>query len=249
MIIDLEDAVVDDAKAQARAAAVGWIAGGGRAVVRINADPDRAHQDLTALSAVARIPGLAAIMVPKAEEPGQIVQVVDSLGDVPVIALIETATGIAQARDLARVPGVLRLAIGSLDLAVDMSIDEDSHAMAAARWEIVLASRLAGLPAPLDTVTPVIGDGTAAGEAAARARANGFSGKLCIHPAQVASVNAAFVPSTTEIDWARRVVEAAEASAVTRIDGAMIDKPVIDRARQLLADARHEATDREVIPA
>lgn len=234
VIIDLEDAVAPAAKTSARTSAVEWLVGGGEAVVRINSTADDAERDLALL---AGAPRPFAVMLPKAERGEQVVAIRATLGAVAVIPLIETARGIAGVRELGRTVGVERLAIGSLDLALDLSIDEGSNSMASARWEIVLASRLAGLPAPIDTVTPEIADGSPAGVAAAVARANGFGGKLCIHPAQVAPVNAAFQPTQAELEWASRVLEAAGAGAVSRVDGAMVDRPVIERAQRIRAEA------------
>jgi citrate lyase subunit beta/citryl-CoA lyase len=104
----------------------------------------------------------------------------------------------------------------------------------------VLASRVAGLPAPVDGVTLAIDDALQVGADAQRARVLGFGGKLCIHPAQVAAVNAAFRPSPEHITWARRVVEATSAGrgAAVAVDGKMVDAPVLARALRLLAMER-----------
>lgn len=234
VIIDLEDAVAADRKTAARTSAAAWLSDRGRAVVRINSDGEDAADDLAAL---ANLNGLIGVMLPKAESAEQVGEIRAAVGDVPIIALIETAAGIAAARDVARAPGVVRLAIGSLDLAVDLEITEDSRSMASARWEIVLASRLAELPAPVDTVTAEIGDGSASRQAAERARMDGFTGKLCIHPAQVLPVNSTFAPTEDEVSWAARVIEASRSDAVASVDGAMVDKPVIERARRILAES------------
>jgi citrate lyase subunit beta/citryl-CoA lyase len=107
---------------------------------------------------------------------------------------------------------------------------------AAAR--LALASRAAGLPAPVAGVTPDIDDETKLLADFARARAHGFGAKLCIHPKQVAPIHAALVPSAIELDWARRVVAVAEgAQGAVQVDGRMVDKPVLQRAQRLLARA------------
>lgn len=234
VVVDLEDGVGDDTKADARRAAVEWLHREGRAVVRINSDTVRAQADLTAL---AGAPGLVAVMVPKAET---VLALEDASygGTVPVIALVESALGVARARDLAAHASTGRLALGSLDLAVDLGIAEDSAAMAAAGYELVLASRLAGLPAPISTVTPEVGDGTEAGDAAVRARREGFGGKLLIHPLQVPTVRQAFRPSDSEIRWAHRVLELSREGSVGLLDGAMVDRPVFERARRIIAATR-----------
>ena len=230
VIVDLEDAVAAADKEGARRAAVEWLHHDGSAVVRINSDPATSQADLDAL---AGSPGLVAVMVPKAEEATAI-HTASNHGTVSVIALIESAVGLSKARELASHPSTCRLALGSLDLAVDLGITDDSAAMATAGYELVLASRLAGLPAPISTVTTEVGDGTAAGTAAARARQEGFGGKLCIHPLQVAAVNKAFHPSASEISWAHRVIAVSREGSLGVVDGAMVDRPVVERARRIL---------------
>jgi len=105
-----------------------------------------------------------------------------------------------------------------------------------ARSEIVLRSRLAGLPAPVDGVTAALDEASAAADAR-RAAALGFGGKLAVHPRQVAPIRAAFRPSEDNVAWARRVVAAAASGAAVKLDGAMIDAPLLARARQILGAA------------
>jgi citrate lyase subunit beta/citryl-CoA lyase len=231
VVVDLEDAVAAPDKPAARAAAVAWLRAGGEAVVRVNSEPALAVEDLAAL---AGLPGLLGVMVPKAEDPAVVEDAARAAG-VGVIALIETALGLSLARSIAASPATRRLAIGSFDLSLDLGVAEGSTVIDIARFEVVLASRLAGLTAPVDTVTAEIGDGSAAGAAAARSRAEGFGAKLCIHPVQVAAVNAAFRPSAEEIEWARRIVAGAGTGAAVSVDGAMVDRPVVERAERILA--------------
>lgn len=103
-----------------------------------------------------------------------------------------------------------------------------------ARSELVLRSRLVGLPAPVDGVTTALDEESAAADAR-RAAALGFGGKLAIHPRQVAPIQAAFRPSEADIVWARRVIAATRTGAAVRLDGAMIDAPLVARARRILA--------------
>ena len=117
---------------------------------------------------------------------------------------------------------------------------------AAARWvllparsELVLASRLADLPGPLDGVTTSLDDPDETARDAGRARDQGMGGKLCIHPCQIEPVLAVFAPTTEQIDWARRVL--ASGDGAVRIDGAMVDKPLRQRAHAILAEAAHSA--------
>jgi citrate lyase subunit beta/citryl-CoA lyase len=105
---------------------------------------------------------------------------------------------------------------------------------------IVLASRVANLPAPVDGVTTALDDAARIEAEARRAHSLGFGGKLCIHPRQVAVVNEAFSPSADDLAWAQRVVDAAAASggAAVAVDGKMVDAPVLARARRLLGARR-----------
>ena len=101
----------------------------------------------------------------------------------------------------------------------------------------MLASRLAGLPAPLDGVTTAIGDEAAVLEDSAHAVELGFGGKLLIHPAQIAPARQGFLPRPADIDWANRVIDAASQGGAVRVDGSMVDAPVVARARQILSRA------------
>ncbi|WP_290058415.1 HpcH/HpaI aldolase/citrate lyase family protein [Amycolatopsis solani] len=232
VVVDLEDAVRPEDKDAARAETRRWLTGG-EAWVRLNAvgtpwfDAD--------VEAVAGATGLLGVLVPKAEDPAALAAVSARLG-IAVVALVETAAGLHRVHDVATAPGVTRLAFGSLDLAADLGADDTAEAMLFARSTIVLASRVAGLPAPIDGVTTVVDDADAVTTAARYARSLGFRGKLCIHPAQIAPTARGLAPGADEIAWARAVLQAAEGSAgaVTGPDGRMIDKPVLDRARALL---------------
>ena len=107
------------------------------------------------------------------------------------------------------------------------------------RAQLVLVSRVGGIDAPVDGVSEAIDDVDALAREVARARRQGFGGKLCIHPKQVAAVNEGFRPTTAEVDWAKRVVAAdAEAKgAAVAVDGKMVDRPVMLKARAILAEA------------
>lgn len=235
VVCDLEDAVAPTDKDGARVAVAGWLAAHGRAAVRVNAvDTEWYAADRDALSG---LPGLAAVVVPKAEDPEALAALGSQLGGIPLIALVETALGLHRAAELASAHGVVRLAFGAIDFALDAGTAEDDEALLYARSHLVVASRVGGLAQPVDGVTVVLDDADAAARDAARARRLGFGGKLCIHPRQVAPVNAAFSPTAAEIEHARRVVAAAGAGAATRVDGQMVDVPVLERAQRLLARA------------
>jgi len=248
VIIDLEDAVAAGDKADARREAVAALRGGGvRALVRPNASGTAEYDgDVLALLDLASQPGhgLLGVMVPKAEDPGQLAALAASLPqDVPLVALVETALGLVNAVELARVPGVARLAFGAIDFALDIDADGGDRFLDHARSQLVVASRAAGIAAPLDSPATAIRDTGAVAESARLGRGFGFGGKLCIHPAQLAPVTGAYTPSAEQIDWARRVL-AAEGGAA-QVDGQMVDRPVTDRARRILERAGHEQTGQD----
>lgn len=104
---------------------------------------------------------------------------------------------------------------------------------------IAIASRAAGIGGPIAGVTVDLNDETKLRADVEFARACGFTAKLCIHPRQVAAVEAAFRPADAEVSWAERVIAAADASTgAVQVDGRMVDAPVVARARRILATAR-----------
>lgn len=233
VIVDLEDAVAPADKDAARAHVAAWLAAGHRPVVRINAPGTPwAEADL----AVAAEHG-CPVMVPKSQDPAALSELAArTAGRCPLIALIETARGVLRAHEVAGVQGVVRLAFGNVDLAADLGVAHDDHlALTHARSQVVLASAAAGLCPPLDGVTTAVRDADALDADVAHGRRLGFAGKLCVHPAQLAAVAAGFAPSESELAWARSVLAAGD--AVTTVDGRMVDKPVLDRARRLLSQA------------
>ncbi|QEL22874.1 CoA ester lyase [Bosea sp. F3-2] len=227
IILDLEDAVAARAKETARhALATGFT--DLPVIVRLNAHGTHWHEaDVTAVAGL----DVSAAILPKAEDPATCAIVACRLGR-PLIALIESARGLANARAIAATVDVARLAFGSVDYCADLGCAHLRDILLPARQELVLASRLAGIVAPLDGVTVRMGDPTAAYEDALHARNLGMTGKLCIHPSQIAEVKRAFAPSRDEIDWAHRVL--ATGSGVTSVDGAMVDEPVRIRARMIV---------------
>jgi citrate lyase subunit beta/citryl-CoA lyase len=241
VVLDLEDAVAPDAKDRARDDVVGWLRStDAPAAVRVNAAGTPWHdRDLAALRDVGRA---VTVVLPKAEDVASVAAVVDALtGADGVVALLETARGVLRADAIAAVPGVVRLALGTYDLAAELAVDpDDPSAMAAARGGLVLASAAAGLAGPVDGVTGDVRDADRLVADVRRAVALGFAGKLCIHPAQVGPTAAAFAPGDDELAWASRVVDAAESAGdgVILVDGRMVDRPVVDRARRLLAVPR-----------
>lgn len=236
VVVDLEDAVPPEKKADARAAATDWLAHGGEAAVRVN--PADSEQHANDVAALAGLRGVRAVMLPMTASAAAIARMHDRLGpDVALVPQIETALGLVRVVDLAGAPGVVRLAFGHIDFAFDIDASPEPEAMAWARSSLVVASRAAGLAAPVDSITADLDDEEATRGDAVRARSLGFTGKLCVHPRQVAAVNEAMTPTAEEIAGAERVL-AADTGGAVRVDGQMVDAPVVARARRIMARAR-----------
>jgi citrate lyase subunit beta/citryl-CoA lyase len=254
-VLDLEDAVPAATKADARPVARAGVAelaagpsddGPGPAVwLRVN--PVRSEwfaDDVAGLGDLAR-QGLAGIVVPKVEsliDMAMASAALTGLG-IGLMAGIETARGVADARDLLVHPGVTAAYFGAEDFVADMGgVRTAGNAeVAHARATVVLAARLAGIPA-VDIVVPDFTDDDRFRREAAEARALGYTGKLCIHPRQVPLAHETFVPSAEEVDRARRLLAAYEdaarrGSAAIAFEGQMVDEPLATRARAVLAAA------------
>jgi citrate lyase subunit beta/citryl-CoA lyase len=237
VILDLEDAVRPEDKTAARQAILAADLDWTRIVIRIN---DAATAFFAEdLDCIGQSP-VAAIMLPKAEDPETCARIRDAADrDVEILPQIETARGLASAGALLSAPGVLRLTFGHLDFSLDLGCAPEWEALLLARSTIVLESRLAGALPPVDSITPDIRDADATYRDASAARALGFGGKMLIHPAQVAPTQRAFAPTEAELDWARRVIAAVSdgTPGAVAVDGKMVDKPVEDAARRILARA------------
>lgn len=235
IILDLEDAVGPDDKDMARQKIVEWFEQGGAGIVRINgSDTAWFEEDLAAVTGCPE----ATIMVPKADMKS-ISQVAQRLPGRPLIALIESVEGLMCIHEVASISGVTRLAFGNLDFAADARILDTGPLLDPARFQIVIASRHANLPPPIDGVTVAFQDDAHLMGDVLKARNMGFSAKLCIHPRQVEHVNIGFAPSEAEINWAQSIVKAIEesAGAAVQVEGKMVDKPLLERAKSILAEA------------
>jgi citrate lyase subunit beta/citryl-CoA lyase len=243
VIVDLEDAVPAAEKTAARSAVAAALDLRQPVIVRINGvDTDWFRNDVT----ICRMPGVAAIMLPKTEGIEHLRRVEELLGgSLPILPLIETAHGFANALEIAKDRAVQRLVFGAIDFQLDLGIRGDTDELLFFRSQLVLVSRLAGIAAPVDGINTEIDDPEKLRAATLRARRLGFGGKLCIHPKQIPYVNQCFRPTPEEIAWARRVVEAAEAAggAAVADAGQMIDRPVILQAERILREAERGAAD------
>ncbi|MGX1096408.1 HpcH/HpaI aldolase/citrate lyase family protein [Amorphus sp. MBR-141] len=234
VIVDLEDAVAADDKDAAREALVSALPGPGSGVpvfVRINGigTPWYAAD----LAAVANLE-IAGVVLPKAEDAAALDGVRAALpAGTGLIALVETAAGVANAREVARHSD--RTAFGSIDLAADLGCAHAREPLLSARSEMVLAARLAGQAGPIDGVTTSISDPALTESDAAYGAGLGFTGKLLIHPSQLRPARRGYAPDADLVEWARRVVAAASDGTARSIDGQMVDAPVLARARDVLA--------------
>ncbi len=229
VILDLEDAVAPERKDEARRSVAAWLRPERPVWLRCNAaDTPWFEADL----ALASIPGLAGIVLPKAEAVSPALRERLQQHRLGLIPLVETARGMAQAEELAALPEVVRLAFGALDFQVDLQIEGEDDALLYFRSRLVLASRLAGKLSPIDGITPSIGDESALRHDTERARRLGMGARLCIHPSQIAPIHELLAPTEAARQWAARVLAAMEASAgaAVAVDGKMIDRPVLLRA-------------------
>jgi len=239
VIVDLEDAVAASAKDSARANLAAFIAAHPDTPLMVRINDAQSPWFADDLDSVRHLPQGSAILLAKTQHASEVAAVAQT--GHPVIALIETAQGVIALPQIAAAPGVNRLSFGALDLGLDLGLAQESAAahtvMDHVRSQLILHNAAAGLAAPLDTVFPAIADAAGLRRHATRARDMGFGGMLCIHPAQIAPVHAAFAPSEAEVAWAQRILAAVQANpaGAFRLDGEMVDAPVIARARRVLA--------------
>lgn len=237
VIVDLEDAVAPAEKDAARAALAAHLTGEQPVLVRVNGPETTWFEDDLALCNDAGVDG---VLLPKAETVEQLRVVAGRIGpDRVLLPLIETARGFDNARALADSGLAQRLIFGFIDFQLDLGIEGEQDELLYFRSQLVLVSRLAGLPAPVDGVSVAIEDGERVRAETLYVKRLGFGGKLCIHPRQVPVVNACFLPTAEEQAWARRVLDAAGASrgSAIAVDGKMVDVPVIRKAQEILAAA------------
>ena len=271
VMLDLEDSIPPGEKVAARlglaeaARSVGR--GGAGVLVRVNKPFELLIDDLDA----AVVPGVGAIGLPKVES-GRDVAVVDALllerelrlalppGGIGIAVTVESAVGLGRLDEILGASARIRTVdLGVEDLSRDLDIEPtaDGGELLLARQMVVLAARRAGVePLGLATTLANFGDVEALRASALRAREMGFRGASCIHPSQVAHLNELFSPAPEAVRKARRVLDAydeavAAGRASAALDGQMIDVPVAERARRLLARAEavaeHERRKQEAL--
>ena len=237
VILDFEDAVAPSDKGSARDTAARSLTDAKSLFIRVNGpDTEWFEADLKLCADL----GALGVLVPKAESADQLRHTASRLepGAI-VLPLVETARGFANAAALCEAPQVQRLVFGHIDFQLDLGIDGEREELLYFRSGLVLASKLAGLQAPVDGVTVDIENIERVRDDALYARRLGFGGKLCIHPRQIAPVNACFSPTADEVAWAQRIVDAAGAAqgGAVQVDGKMVDRPVLVKAQGILSAA------------
>lgn len=238
VILDLEDGVGPEFKERARGL-VSEVLQSRPAWVRINqAGTVECERDLEAVSALA-----FGLRLPKVESAGDIAWVAERLDgrQVPLTAIIETALGVVNTLEIARVRGVSSLSFGNVDFGADLGTDPaDWEAGLHARSQVVLASRAARIEPPSDGVHTNFQDDEGLRQRALKARRLGFGGKSAIHPRQVPIINEVFSPSAAEVEWALEVVAVyseSKGAAAKTSRGEMVDVPVYERAVRILSQA------------
>ncbi len=233
VIADLEDAVDPRDKQGARAQIDEVLAGRQhRLWLRINAvGTPWFAQDLALVHKHGE--SLAGVMLAKTESAANL-QALDC--EVPVLALIESARGLLALADICRHPRTAGLVFGSADLSAELGCEDNWELLLPARMQLITHGAAARLPAPVDGVTMALEDPDLVEHDARRAARAGFGAKLCIHPSQLAPALRGFAPSSEQVQWATRIMTLAHqaGSGAQRVDGQMVDKPVIDRARSVL---------------
>ena len=244
VIVDLEDAVAQVDKAQARAALKDYYAAQHEAKsyrpiwLRINkADSAEFAKDLALCQ---QLPKLAGVLLAKAEQAADIEKFYQQTG-LPVIALIENAIGLYRIDEMAKASGLLAFSYGFLDLCNDLQVQVGTASADIIanqiRYQLILTSKVHQLLAPIDSVYADFNDSKGLHKRVQLWSQMGMSGMLCIHPKQVDIVKQALQPTDSELEFAQRVIEEYERSgqAVFKIEGNMVDAPVIERSYQLLS--------------
>jgi (S)-citramalyl-CoA lyase len=234
--IDLEDSVPADGKSAARAAALGAL-GDPRLAIRLNALSTR--DGLADLLAVAEAPVKPRLLfLPKVEAAAEIAIARSAISDETAgfVPLIETVKGLDAAGAIAMEPGVAMVMFGGADFAAELGVALAWEPLLHARSRLVMACAGAGVPA-LDVPFIALDDRDGLHEECARAKALGFAGKAAIHPAQVAVIHDVFRPTAEQVAEAEEAEAAfaAAGGAAVRFKGRMLEAPVMQRYRQILA--------------
>ncbi|MCC3763401.1 CoA ester lyase [Glycomyces sp. TRM65418] len=232
VILDLEDAVPDRAKAQALANVLEWIDTPPETAVQIRVNPGAAHE----IRAIRSTGADVGLRIPKVDGPRMLDAVAYLAGPLPLTALIESARGLEAAAEIAAHPAVHEIALGEADLASDLG-SADPLVRDHLRISLLLAARAAGLDAPMLSAYPAIQDLEGLRADTQRGRDLGLHGRVAVHPKQIPIIKQVFAPSEEERAWARAVLDALDDGGVATLpDGQMVDPAMLGRARRLLDD-------------
>lgn len=247
VIIDLEDGVDLSRKDEARRAAAEALANvdfGDREVILRTNSPDSEYfaADFEALLALERLPD--TVMIPKVETPGDLAGIAARLDErgIPcrLIPCVESARAVLAAPAIAQAGGRnTGLMFGGFDFSADIGAANEWEAQLYARSQVVLAAAAAGID-PIDTPYGDFNDPEGLAEWSRKSRRLGFVGKCAIHPSQLEIINEAYAPTREELDYALRVVAAAEEQGygAINLDGRMVDMAVVRVAQRTVAIAR-----------
>ena len=245
VVIDLEDAVAPDRKEYAREATADRLTDPQPIPVHVRVNALDGPLAATDLAALAALPGVSGLRLPKVTSPDQITRIAETTapadgGAPPLYALLETALGIERAYDIATAHPALRgIALGEADLRADLNLRDDTS-LDWPRSRVVVAARAARLPPPPQSVHPDIRDLDGLEASCAHGRALGFLGRAAIHPRQLPVIERAYLPTEREIEEAETVVKAATVNegAQALPSGTFIDAAVVAQAHRVLALAR-----------
>jgi citrate lyase subunit beta/citryl-CoA lyase len=232
VLLDLEDAVPPALKDRARGM-VAEVAAARACWVRVNrARTEECERDLAALAGAVQ-----GIRIPKVESAAEVAWAAERATGVPLDCTIESARGVLASFEIASAPACAFLSYGGLDLAADLGIAGGEQETLYARSYLVIATRAAGKPPPSDGVHPLLDDDDGLRKQAEAAKRLGFFGKSAIHPRQVPIIHEVFASTPQELEWAKQVLWAFEQSggaATKTAAGEFVDRPVAERARQIL---------------
>ncbi|HEB9286650.1 TPA: CoA ester lyase [Campylobacter coli] len=245
IIIDLEDSVEEAKKEVGRKNIADFssqcVKNNDKFLIRINETQSAEFQkDLSLISTIKESNSIVGIVLPKAQNYEDI----DILSkfELPIIPIIESALGVENLDDIARHPSVLALSFGSLDMTLDLNLQEGegkNFILNSIRTQIVLKSVKYNLLSPINGVYPDIKNIDGLKEDLLFAKSMGFGGSLCIHPNQVVPINEVFSPSAQQIAWAKEILSLRKNSndIIFNHNGMMVDLPVIKKAEQILLDS------------
>ena len=232
VMLDLEDAVPAELKDRAREM-VSEVALARPCWVRVNrAGTQECDRDLAAIRGM-----VSGLRIPKVESAADVAWIAQRAPGVVLDCTVESARGVLNAFEIASAPACALLSYGGLDLAADLGSFPGEQETLYARSHLVIAARSAGKPKPSDGVHPLLDDDDGLRKEAEAAKRIGFFGKSAIHPRQVPIIHEVFTPTQQELDWAQHVMWAFEQSggaATKTASGEFVDRPVAERARQLL---------------